>query len=151
MYQMICGILESAMKTELIESAIYRTWSERTDKSDVAELLAILARDEEAHYSDLLNKYMLYSSEKLFDYSVQPSDLEPVDQISGADCLAVLDYGIHGEHSAAMRYRQASQDVDDPVLKSFFQYLENMERNHEASLQRLRVKYSSATQAAALP
>ncbi|MCX7044015.1 MAG: ferritin family protein [Candidatus Sumerlaeota bacterium] len=148
MYKMIRDILELAMKTEIIEAAIYRTWAEVCDKSDVAALLTHLAQAEDQHYADLLKKYMLYSSEKIFTYAVQPSDLEPTSQISGADCLAVLDYGIRGENAAAERYRQASERVSESVLKAFFQYLEKMEQEHEKSLRRLREKYGGAAQGA---
>ncbi len=140
--------LEIALKNESMERDFYLKHKERTTNNLGKLMFASIAADESEHYQRILELH-----KKLIEKGKWPETIplkvkgtevkailekfsNAVDTSSKADMddMEAVRIAVDFETKGELFYKKLAQEVDDPMERSFYEFLSSIEREHRLSL-----------------
>jgi rubrerythrin len=141
--------LEIALANESRERDFYLKHKERTNNHLGRLMFASIAADESEHYNRILELHKRLKEEgkwpETLPLKVKDTDVKAVVQKMGAvsentpsgdrDDVEAVKIAIDFETKGELFYKNLASEVENPVEKSFYQFLSGIEREHRLSLE----------------
>jgi len=132
-------VIKDAIAGEIEAKKFYQKISERIKDTYLKEVFTQFSKEEENHekiLSDLLDKGTMTASSfsGARDYSI--SETIEMPQVSAdMDLKNAIGLAMKSEELAMKKYQNLAEDCDDPELKSVFNNLASMEKDHKAKME----------------
>lgn len=122
----------AAIRKEAEAHAFYQAAVAKARNPLVRRRLLGLAEDEAQHEATLSRLYWAQTGREPGEVPVSP--FEPAPSLANLDLPAVLRLAIAEEDRAAAGYAVMAEEAADPRVKSFLEYLVDLEAGHSRAL-----------------
>jgi len=136
MYEKIRKILKIAMAMEMTDRELYRKVGEKIGDEKIRTLFDFLAKEEEKHFKALFRKFRIHGGESSFQPEVNTEELKS-QKLRLNDRVSILNDCIEREKKSEQFYLDGADKTDDLIIRDFYLYLADQEKEHAKKLQEL--------------